>query len=220
LRIRRKLERVIHKDNSIRIMIADDHPIVREGLVASLNRVSDMTVVCEAATGREAVELFAQHVPDVALVDLRMPFMDGVQAIGAICEKFSAARIIILTTFEGDEDVYRGLRAGARAYLLKDTRLEDLIHCIRIVHDGKNYIPPEIGAKLSERMKGPELSARELEVLQLMAGGKSNKEIAGSLFVSEGTIKGHVNHILAKLGANGRTEATRIAMKRGLVRSD
>jgi two-component system NarL family response regulator len=220
LRIRRKLERAIHKDNSIRIMIADDHPIVREGLVASLNRVSDMTVVCEAATGREAVELFARHIPDVALVDLRMPSMDGVEAIGAICEKFSAARIIILTTFEGDEDVYRGLRAGARAYLLKDTRLEDLIHCIRIVHDGKNYIPPEIGAKLSERMKGPELSGRELEVLQLMAGGKSNKEIAATLFVSEGTIKGHVNHILAKLSANGRTEATRIAMKRGLVRSD
>lgn len=201
-------------------MIADDHPIVREGLVASLNRVPDMMVVCEAATGREAVDLFARHIPDVALVDLRMPEMDGVEAIGAICERFSMARIIILTTFEGDEDVYRGLRAGARAYLLKDTRLEDLIHCIRIVHDGKNYIPPAIGAKLSERMKSPELSGREIEVLQLMATGKSNKEIAGSLFVTEGTVKGHVNHILAKLGANGRTEAARIAMKRGIVRSN
>ena len=210
----------MHKDGSIRIMIADDHPVVREGLAASLNRVPDMRVVCEAADGREAVELFARHTPDVALVDLRMPQMDGVEAIGTICERFSAARIIILTTFEGDEDVYRGLRAGARAYLLKDTRLDDLIHCIRIVHDGKNYIPPAIGAKLAERMKGPELSGREIEVLQLMAGGKSNKEIARSLFVSEGTVKGHVNHILAKLGANGRTEAARIAMKRGLVRSD
>jgi two-component system NarL family response regulator len=210
----------MHKDGSIRIMIADDHPVVREGLAASLNRVPDMTVVCEAADGKEAVEQFARHTPDVALVDLRMPQMDGVEAIGTICERFIAARIIILTTFEGDEDVYRGLRAGARAYLLKDTQLEDLIHCIRIVHDGKNYIPPTIGAKLAERMKGPELSGREVEVLRLMAGGKSNKEIAGSLFVSEGTVKGHVNHILAKLGANGRTEAARIAMKRGLVRSD
>jgi two-component system NarL family response regulator len=179
-----------------------------------------MTVVCEAATGQEALDLFSRHVPDVALVDLRMPEMDGVEAIEAICERFGNARIIILTTFEGDEDIYRALRAGARAYLLKDTRLEDLIHCIRIVHDGKNYIPPMIGAKLAERMKGPELSTRELEVLRLMAVGKSNKEIASALFVSEGTVKGHVNHILAKLGANGRTEAARIALKRGLVRSE
>jgi DNA-binding NarL/FixJ family response regulator len=179
-----------------------------------------MSVVCEASTGKETVDLYVKYVPDVALVDLRMPRMDGVEAIEVICEQFASARIIILTTFEGDEDVYRGLRAGARAYLLKDTRLEDLVQCIRIVHDGKNYIPPAIGAKLAERMKVPELSTRELEVLRLMAGGKSNKEIAAALFVSEGTVKGHVNHILAKLGASGRTEAARIAMKRGIVRSD
>jgi two-component system NarL family response regulator len=210
----------IRKGNQIRILIADDHPIVREGLVASLNRVPDMSVVCEASTGQEAVDLFTKHVPDVALIDLRMPQMDGVEAIAAICGNWAAARIVILTTFEGDEDVYRGLRAGARAYLLKDTRLEDLVDCIRVVHDGRNYIPPSIGAKLAERMKGPELSVRELEVLRLVAGGKSNKEIAGALFVSEGTVKGHVIHILAKLGASGRTEATRVAIKRGLVRSD
>jgi two-component system, NarL family, response regulator len=208
------------KLNPIRILIADDHPVVREGLAASLNRVPDMEVVCEAVTGTEAVELFVKHLPDVALLDLRMPQMDGVEAVSAICKQFVQARIIILTTYEDDEDVYRSLRAGARAYLLKDTRLEDLIECIRIVHAGKNYIPPSIGAKLAERMKGAELSSREVDVLRLMADGKSNKEIAGSLFVSEGTVKGHVNHILAKLGANGRTEATRIAMKRGLVRSD
>ena len=206
--------------NRIRILIADDHPVVREGLAASLNRVPDMTVVCEAATGADAVELFVKHLPDVALLDLRMPRMDGVEAVSAICEQFAGARIIVLTTYEDDEDVYRALRAGARAYLLKDTRLEDLIDCIRIVHEGKNYIPPAIGAKLADRMKEPELSSREIDVLRLMADGKSNKEIAGSLFVSEGTVKGHVNHILSKLGANGRTEATRIAMKRGLVRSD
>lgn len=200
--------------------MADDHPVVREGLVASLNRVQDMSVVAEAGTGIEAVDLFAKHLPDVSLVDLRMPQMDGVDAITAMREKDANARIIILTTFEGDEDVYRGLRAGARAYLLKDTGLEELIECIRIVHEGKNYIPPSIGAKLADRMKGPELSTRELEVLRLMAGGKSNKEIGTALFVSEGTVKGHVNHILAKLGANGRTEATRIAIKRGLVRTD
>lgn len=186
----------------------------------SLNRVPDMSVVCEASTGREAVDMFSKHVPDVALIDLRMPQMDGVEAIATICGGCASARIVILTTFEGDEDVYRGLRAGARAYLLKDTRLEDLVDCIRVVHDGRNYIPPSIGAKLAERLKGPELSARELEVLQLVAGGKSNKEIAGALFVSEGTIKGHVIHILAKLGASGRTEAARVAIKRGLVRSD
>lgn len=177
-------------------------------------------MVAEAGTGTEAVDLFAKHLPDVSLVDLRMPQMDGVDAITAMREKDANARIIILTTFEGDEDVYRGLRAGARAYLLKDTGLEELIECIRIVHEGKNYIPPSIGAKLADRMKGPELSTRELEVLRLMAGGKSNKEIGAALFVSEGTVKGHVNHILAKLGANGRTEATRIAIKRGLVRTD
>jgi DNA-binding NarL/FixJ family response regulator len=188
--------------------------------VASLNRVPDMSVVCEATTGKETVDLYVKHVPDVALVDLRMPKMDGVEAIEVICGQFASARVIILTTFEGDEDVYRCLRAGARAYLLKDTRLEDLVQCIRIVHEGKNYIPPAIGAKLAERMKVPELSARELEVLRLMVSGKTNKEIAGALFVSEGTVKGHVNHILAKLGASGRTEAARIAMKRGLVRSD
>ena len=201
-------------------MIADDHPVVREGLVTSLNRVADMKVICEASTGKEAVELFSKHVPDIALVDLRMPEMDGVEAITAMCRNNANARVIILTTFEGDEDVYRGLRAGARAYLLKDTGLEILIECIRIVHGGKNYIPPAIGAKLADRMKGPELSTREIEVLRLMAGGKSNKEIGSALFVSEGTVKGHVNHILAKLGANGRTEATRIAIKRGLVRND
>ena len=210
----------IRKANPIRILIADDHPIVREGLVASLNRVPVMSVVCEASTGREAVDLFTKHSPDVALIDLRMPQMDGVEAIAAICDSCATARIVILTTFEGDEDVYRGLRAGARAYLLKDTRLEDLVDCIRVVHEGQNYIPPSIGAKLAERMKGPELSPREVEVLQLMAGGKSNKEIAGALFVSEGTVKGHVIHILAKLGASGRTEATRVAIKRGLVRND
>lgn len=199
-------------------MIADDHPIVREGLAASLNRIADMKVVCEATTGKETLDLFEKYRPDVALVDLRMPQMDGVDAIEAICRRFETARIIILTTYEGDEDVYRGLRAGACAYLLKDTALDELVHCIRIVREGKNYIPPQIGAKLAERMKGPELSTRELEVLRLIAVGKSNKEIAGRLFVSEGTVKGHVNHILAKLGANGRTEATRIAIKRGLVR--
>ncbi|MGH9757640.1 MAG: response regulator, partial [Candidatus Acidiferrales bacterium] len=198
----------------------DDHPVVREGLVTSLNRVPDMKVICEASTGKEAVELYSKHVPDIALVDLRMPEMDGVEAITAMCRNNANARVIILTTFEGDEDVYRGLRAGARAYLLKDTGLETLIECIRIVHGGKNYIPPAIGAKLADRMKGPELSTREIEVLRLMAGGKSNKEIGSALFVSEGTVKGHVNHILAKLGANGRTEATRIAIKRGLVRTD
>lgn len=140
------LSKISAKVASIRILIADDHPVVRQGLAASLNRVPDMAVVCEASNGKEAVELFAIHVPDVALLDLRMPQMDGVEAIGAICEQFSNARIIILTTFEGDEDVYRGLRAGACAYLLKDTSLEDLIHCVRAVHKGM-----AIGSRMHEK---------------------------------------------------------------------
>ena len=211
-------EKTMSRLEPIRILIADDHPVVREGLTALINRRPDMTVVAAAGTGRETVELYARFRPNIALVDLRMPDMDGVDAIVAIAEHFPDARIVVLTTFDGDEDIYRGLRAGAKAYLLKDAPREELIDCIRAVHAGKTHIPPAIAAKLAERVRSSALTARELDVLRLMVAGKSNKEIAAALFVTEGTIKVHVNNILGKLDANGRTEAVITAIRRGIVR--
>ncbi len=208
------------KAKHIRVLLADDHPVVREGVAALINRRPDMTVIAEARDGREAVELFRHHDPDVALIDLRMPEMDGLKAIAAVREYSPAARIIVLTTFDDDEDIYRALRAGAKGYLLKDAPREELLECIRCVYEGKTYIPLGVATKLAERVSGSELTARELEVLQLMAAGKSNKEIAAALFVTEGTIKVHVNNILRKLGAGGRTEAVTLAIKRGVVRLD
>jgi two-component system, NarL family, response regulator len=205
---------------AIRILIADDHPIVREGLAALLNRANDMEVVAEASNGREALKQFQRCRPDVVLVDLRMPEMDGVDAILAIREQAPEARVIVLTTYDGDEDIYRGLRAGAKAYLLKDAPREELMECIRAVHGGRMWIPPDVAAKLATRMGDDDLTSRELEVLRLMVRGKSNKEIGNNLGVSEGTVKIHVNHILEKLKVSGRTEATAAALKRGIVRLD
>ena len=199
-------------------MIADDHPIVREGLAALLNHANDMEVVAEASNGREALKQFQRCHPDVVLVDLRMPEMDGVDAILAIREQASDARVIVLTTYDGDEDIYRGLRAGAKGYLLKDAPREELMECVRAVHAGRMWIPPDVAAKLATRMGDEDLTPRELEVLRLMVQGKSNKEIGNSLGVSEGTVKIHVNHILEKLKVSGRTEATSAALKRGIVR--
>ena len=205
---------------AIRILIADDHPIVREGLAALLNRATDMEVVAEASNGREALKQFLRCRPDIVLVDLRMPEMDGVDAILAIRERAPDARVIVLTTYDGDEDIYRGLRAGAKAYLLKDAPREELMECIRAVQAGRMWIPPDVAAKLATRMGDQDLTSRELEVLRLMVRGKSNKEIGNSLGVSEGTVKIHVNHILEKLKVSGRTEATTAALKRGIVRLD
>ena len=204
----------------IRILIADDHAVVREGVAAILSLEPDMEVVAQASNGREAVELFQKHRPDLALMDLRMPEMDGVQAITAIRQDFSDARIIVLTTYDGDEDIYRGLRAGARAYLLKAGPREELLDAIRAVHAGQTHIPPDVAAKLVVRMSGRELTARELEVLQLMAAGKSNQEIGGALFVTESTVKAHVNSILSKLNVSDRTQAVTAAIKRGLIHLD
>jgi two-component system, NarL family, response regulator len=205
---------------AIRILIADDHPIVREGLAALLNRAEDMEVIAEASNGREATKQFLRCHPDVVLVDLRMPEMDGVDAILAIRQQAPDARVVVLTTYDGDEDIYRGLRAGAKAYVLKDAPREELMECIRAVHAGRMWIPPDVAAKLATRMGDEDLTPRELEVLQLMARGKSNKEIGATLGVSEGTVKIHVNHILEKLKVSGRTEATTAALKRGIVRLD
>jgi two-component system, NarL family, response regulator len=202
----------------IRLLLADDHPVVRAGLVALISRRPDMEVIAEANTGREALGQFLRHSPDVSLVDLRMPDMDGVDAILAIRVRVPDARIILLTTYDGDDDIYRGLRAGAKAYMLKDAPPEELVEGIRAVYEGRTWLPQRVAAKLATRVSGAALTSRELEVLRLVVAGKINKEIGDDLGVTEGTVKVHVNHILAKLGVSGRTEAVSVALKRGLVR--
>jgi len=202
------------------LLVADDHPVVLEGLVALINRQSDMQVVSQARNGREAVEIFFAQRPDVALLDLRMPVMDGVEAISAICEKDPAARLIVVTIYQSEEDIYRALRAGAQGILLKDAPAEEIVDCIHAVAQGKTWIPPEVGAKLAKRVTVRELTPREMEVIHAVAKGKSNKEIGVALDISEATVKVHVTHILEKLQASGRTEAIGLAVNRGLVRMD
>jgi len=201
----------------IRILIADDHPVVREGLAAMIKRRTDMTVVAEANHGQEAVALFHQHQPDVVLMDLRMPEMDGVEAILTIREQTPEARVIVLTTYDTDEDIYRALRAGAKAYLLKDTPREELLDTIRAVSAGRTRVPSDVAAKLVERVSSEALTAREVDVLRLIVAGHSNREIATLLYISEGTVKTHVNHILMKLGVSDRTQVVTTALRRGLV---
>lgn len=202
----------------LKILIADDHPIVREGLVSIINSSTDLIVSATASNGREAVEQFLLHLPDVTLMDMRMPEMDGVEALVAIRQQFSKARIIVLTSFADDENIFHSFRAGARAYLLKDAPREELLACIRAVADGQKIISPAIAARLAERMTTLTLSPRELEVLHLMVDGNSNKDIAEKLFIAEGTVKSHVVAILRKLDATDRTQAVIIAVKRGIVR--
>jgi two-component system NarL family response regulator len=203
--------------NAIRILVAEDHTIVRDGLVAVIEQESDMTVVSDAGDGQRAVELWKLHRPDVTLMDLRMPGVDGVNAIYQIRAVDPNARIIVLTTYDGDEDIYRGLRAGAKAYLLKDVRREDLFQCIREVHAGRIHLPPLIAAKLAERLPGDELSPRELEVLRLLAVGKPNKLIGVALSITEVTVKSHVQSMFKKLNVLSRTEAIAVANRRGLL---
>ena len=203
----------------IRVLIADDHGVVREGLASMINRNrADMTVVGEASNGREALELWKQEQPDVTLLDLRMPELDGVDVIKEIRARDKSARIIVLTTFDGDEDIYRAIRAGAKGYLLKDITREALLDSIRRVHLGETCVPLHLIAKLTDRVSGETLSERELEVLRLMAKGKSNKEIATALFISEGTVKSHGKSIFAKLNVTSRTEAVTEATRRGFLR--
>jgi two-component system NarL family response regulator len=176
-----------------------------------------MTVVAQAEDGQQAIYRYREHQPDVTLMDLRMPRMGGVEAITAICAEFKSARIIVLTTYDGDEDIYRGLRVGAQGYLLKDAKPNELLNAIRIVHSGQYYVSPTVARKLVERMNNPVLSERELEVLRLMAQGLSNQDIGTALNIGESTVKSHVTHILSKLGVNDRTQAVIVAVKRGLV---
>ena len=208
---------MIDQSSTIRVLIVDDHSIFRQGLATIINRDPEMTVIAQAEDGQQAIALFGEHQPDVTLMDLRMPQMGGVEAITAICAQFKPARIIVLTTYDGDEDIYRGLQAGAKGYLLKDAKANELLNAIRMVNRGQQYIPPEVGAKLVQRMSNPELSERELEVLRSMAQGMSNSDIATALTIGESTVKSHVNRIFSKLGVSDRTQAVIIAVKRGIV---
>lgn len=201
----------------IRVFSVDDHPLLREGIAALVNSQTDMTRVAEAATGAEAIQLFKQHLPDVTLLDLRLPDMSGIDVLIAIRSEFPEARIIMLTTFEGDVEIQRALQAGARGYLLKNMPPSDLLDVIRQVHAGKKRIPPEIASQLLEHMSDEVLTDREIEVLRQVAEGNRNREIAEHLFISEETVKVHIKHIMEKLGAADRTQAVSIGLRRGII---
>ncbi len=203
--------------NQIRVMVVDDQGVVRQGIVALINTVADMTVVAEGTNGQEAIDLFRAHQPDVTLMDLRMPVVGGVEAITRIRREFPNARVIVLTTFDGDEDIYRSLQAGAQGYLLKDMFFDELEDAVRKVHAGSRRIPTVVAERLAERMSGSDLTGRELEVLEQIVRGKSNKEIGNLLHISEATVKSHINNILSKLGVSDRTQAATTALQRGLV---
>src|SRR4051812_2282729 len=208
------------RENPIRIVIADDQHLVRQGFRSMLERLPSMEVVGEAITGKEAVAQYIRLRPDILLLDLRFPDVCGVEVIRAIREQFLIARIIVLTTYDGDEEIYQSLQAGAKAYLLKDVTLEELTDCIHKIHQGQTCVPPQVAAKLAERTGGPELTERELGVLRRIVAGRSNKEIAADLGIGEGTVKTHVNHVLEKLGVHDRTQAALAAIKRGHVRTE
>lgn len=201
----------------IRVLSVDDHPLFREGVAALLAGQSDVTLIAEASNGREAVDQFRRHRPDITLMDLQMPEMNGVDAMIAICEEFPSARIIVLTTYVGDALVLRALKAGARAYLLKSLLRKELLETIRLVHAGQRRIVPVVAAELAEHATDDDLSPREVDVLRLIAGGNANKAIASQLSITEETVKGHVKNILAKLAANDRTHAVTIGLKRGII---
>ena len=201
----------------IRILTVDDHPLLREGIAALVASQSDMEVVAEAANGREALEQFRKHHPNITLMDLQMPEMKGVDAMIAIRGEFPEARIIVLTTYTGDVQVLRALKAGARAYLLKGLLRKELLETIRAVHAGQKRVSPELAADLAEHAGEEFLSAREIEVLRLIAEGNANKQIADQLLIAEETVKGHVKNILAKLSARDRTHAVTIGIKRGII---
>ncbi len=208
----------VASQTGIRILIADDHPVVRQGIIANLKPQRDMTVVGEADDGAEALALIKKHLPDVVLLDLRMPRIDGLDVVAEVKASKLPIKVIIMTTFETEADVCRSMKAGARGYLLKDSSQEEILDAIRRVSVGETYLPARIVQKVAEGMRNPELSPRELAVLQCVATGKSNKEIGVQLFITEGTVKTHVKSLLEKLGAVGRTAAVREAVHRGLVR--
>lgn len=201
----------------IRVLVVDDHPVVLQGLIGMLEKASDIVIVGQGRNGHEAIAVFQQQQPDVTLMDLRMPEMGGVEAITVIRSEFPNAQIMVLSTYDTDEEIYQGLRAGAKGYLLKDSEPEELLAAIRTVNKGQQYVPPNVAAKLVQRVTGPELSDRELEVLRLVGQGMSNQEISTALTISESTVKTHINRILSKLEVKDRTQAAIIALKRGIA---
>jgi two-component system NarL family response regulator len=204
--------------DKIRVLIADDHVTVLEGLAAIIGRQPDMMVVAEAADGQEAVDLWTEHRPDVTLLDLRMPTLDGVGVIENIRKQDASARVIVLTTYDSDTEILRAIKAGTKAYLLKDARREELLDCIRRVNRGETCIPASLAEKLAAGLSSESLTGRELNVLELLAQGKSNKEIGVNLYISETTVKSHLRSIFRKLNVLSRTEAITVASRRGLIR--
>lgn len=204
----------------IRILVADDHPSVRDGLASILNAQPDLTVVAEAGTGRETIEQFKLRAPDVLIVDLRMPDGDGIQTIRDLLAINPAAKALVLTTYDTEEDIFNALEAGARGYILKDTTREEIVEAVRQIHAGNRFLPPAIASRLADRVIRPALTPRELDVLRLVSRGRTNKEIAVAIFVSEETVKSHMKGLFQKLGVHDRAEAVGIALQRGLLRLD
>jgi len=204
-------------DNPIRLLVVDDHHVVRQGLIALLNIMPEIQVIGEASDGLQAIEQHRALRPDVTLMDLQLPKLGGVDAILKIREESPAARFVVLTTFDGDEDIFRALQAGAKAYLLKGMTVEELLSTIQAVHSGKTRIAPSIAEKLAERMTGQALTGRELDVLGRIVAGRANKEIASDLNISEATVKTHINNLLGKLNVTDRTQAATVALQRGIV---
>ena len=200
------------------VLVVDDHALLRTGVAKIISQEPDLHVIAESGNGMEAVEAFERHRPDVTLLDLRMPVMEGVEAVRRIRERDPRARVIVLTTYDTDDEIARALKAGAKAYVLKDISAEDLVACIRDVLAGKTYLAPAAAARLAEGVTHVQLTPRELATLRLMADGRANKEIASTLGISERTVKTHLGHLFEKLGVTSRTEAIKIAMRRGLVR--
>ena len=207
----------MNEERKIRVLSVDDHPLVSEGIATVINSQPDMELVSQAVNGADAIQQYRAHRPDVTLMDLRLPDLSGIDAMIAIRAEFPDARIIMLTTFEGDVDIQRSLRAGARGYLLKNMPPRDLVEGIRHVHAGKKRVPPEVAAQIAEHMSDEVLTAREVDVLRKVAEGNRNKDIANLLFISEETVKVHIKHIMDKLGAKDRTQAIAIAVRRGFI---
>jgi DNA-binding NarL/FixJ family response regulator len=210
-------EKNLSEPERIRILSVDDHPLLRQGLTAVINSQPDMWMAAEASSGEEAILKFREHHPDVTLMDLRLPDMSGIDSLIAIRTEFPAARIIMLTTFDGDVEIQRALEAGARGYVLKSMPPGDLVEAIRQVYAGKKRVPPQVAAQLAEHFSDESLTAREVDVLRHIAGGNRNRDIAERLFISEETVKVHIKHIMEKLGASDRTQAVAIAVRRGII---